>query len=130
MAINNADCLVKHTFNKQKLLNMSWYRRLNFLHDLLQSYSNYKLNYSSQLRTRLEEDFKSIWDLERQQKRKLVFYNTITSSFGPEKYIYAHLWYKDLKRIAQFRISFRKYRIETGLLTVFVSIAQQMTGRP
>ena len=88
MAINNADCLVKHTFNKQKLLNMSWYRRLNFLHDLLQSYSNYKLNYSSQLRTRLEEDFKSIWDLERQQKRKLVFYNTITSSFGPEKYIY------------------------------------------
>ena len=114
MATNNADCLVKHAFNEQKSLNMSWYRRLNSLQDLLQSHSNFKLNYPSQLRTRLMEDFKCIWDRERQQNRKLVFYNSIKSSFEPEKYIDAHLGYKDLKRIAQFRMSSHKYRIETG----------------
>ena len=54
---------------------------------LLQSHSNYKLNYPSQLRTRLMEDFKCIWDRERQQNRKLVFYNSIKSSFEPKKYI-------------------------------------------
>ena len=84
------------------------------------------------------EDFKSIWDRERQQNRKLVFYNSIKSSFEHEKYIDAHLGYKDLKRIAQFRMSSHKYRIEKGgmalnmgtFLTEYVSIAQQMIGRP
>ena len=43
------------------------------------------------------EDFKSIWDRKRLQNCKLVLYNSIKSSFEPEKYIDAHLGYKDLR---------------------------------
>ena len=82
------DCLVKYAFNEQKSLNMSWYRRINSLP-------------------------KPTKISERQANRKLVFYNSFKSSFGSEKYLDAQLGYKDLKRTVQFRMSSRKYNIET-----------------
>ena len=110
------DCLVKYAFNEQKSLNMSWYRRINplKLKVLLQTHSNIRLNYPSQLRSRLMGDFERTWDSERQANHKLVVYNSFKSSFGSEKYLYAQLGYKHLKRTAQFRKSSHKYNIETG----------------
>ena len=107
-------CLVKHAFNEQKRLNMNWYKRMNSLDDLLQSQSNFRLNFPSQLRSRLGENFKKIWNIERLGNRKLKFYNSLKSSFEAEKYIDSNLNYKELKRLSQFRMSAHKYNIETG----------------
>ena len=114
MSTNNEDCLVKHAYNEQKNLNMTWYKRITLLKDSLQSHSNTMLNYPSQLRARLMGDFEDSWQSERQLNRKLGFYNSIKTTFKPEKYIDANLAYKDLKRTAQFRTSSHKYSIETG----------------
>ena len=51
MSSNNDNCLVKHAFNEQRSLNMSWYSRINSLQNLLQSHSNQRLNFPSQLRS-------------------------------------------------------------------------------
>ena len=60
------------------------------------------------------DDFKQIWENERQDNRKLVFYNSIKTTFEPEKYIDGQLKHKELKRTAQLRMSSHKYNIETG----------------
>ena len=82
MSENNCDTLVRHAFNEQKSLNMNWFRRINALSDILQSHSNYRLNYPSQLRSRLRTDFEEIWNQERQQMSKLKFYNMIKLGFA------------------------------------------------
>ena len=114
MSSNNDNCLVKHAFNEQRSLNMSWYSRINSLQNLLQSHSNQRLNFPSQLRSRLREDFKQTWNEERMQNRKLAFYNSAKLTFEPERYIDSNIGYKDLKRLSQFRMSSHKYNIETG----------------
>ena len=114
MATNNDDCLVKHAFKEQKNLNMSWYRRLSQLKDILQSHSETRLNYPSQYRARLMGDFEETWQREKLCNRKLGFYNSIKSTFEAEKYIDANLSHKNMKRIAQLRTSSHKYSIETG----------------
>ena len=114
MSSNNDNCLVKHAFNEQRSLNMSWYSRINSLQNLLQSHSNQRLNFPSQLRSRLREDFKQTWNEERMQNRKLAFYNSAKLIFEPERYIDSNIGYKDLKRLSQFRMSSHKYNIETG----------------
>ena len=114
MSTNQSNSIVKCAFNEQKALNMTWYRRINSLQEILQSHSTFRLNYPSQLRARLMEDFKQSWDSERHCNRKLAFYNSIKTSFGPEKYIDVQLKHKELKRTAQFRMSSHKYNIETG----------------
>ena len=93
---------------------MSWYSRINSLQNLLQSHSNQRLNFPSQLRSRLREDFKQTWNEERMQNRKLAFYNSAKLTFEPERYIDSNIGYKDLKRLSQFRMSSHKYNIETG----------------
>ena len=97
---NATSCLVKHASNEQKRLNMNWYKRMNFLNDLLQSQSNVRLNFPSQLRSRLGENFKTIWNKERLENRKLKFYISLKSSFEAEKYIDSNLNYKELKRLS------------------------------
>ena len=114
MSTNNDDCLVKHAFNEQKTLNMNWYRRINSLQDLMQSHSTFRLNFPSQLRSRLMADFEHIWNSERLDNRKLAFYNSVKPTFEAEKYIDANIGYQEMKRVSQFRMSSHKYNIETG----------------
>ena len=114
MSENNCDTLVRHAFNEQKSLNMNWFRRINALSDILQSHSNYRLNYPSQLRSRLRTDFEEIWNQERQQNRKLKFYNMIKLGFAKEMFVDINLSHKELKRLSQLRMSSHKYNIETG----------------
>ena len=45
--IDDIDCSTKYAFNEQKSLNMSWYRRISSMKDLLQSHSNFRLNFLS-----------------------------------------------------------------------------------
>ena len=84
-ADNEINCLVKSAFNEQRLLNMNWFKRINALDTKLQSQSEHRLQYPSQLRSKLGEVFKDIWRKERLQNRKLTFYNSIKQSFESEK---------------------------------------------
>ena len=79
---------------------------------LLQSHSKFRLDFPSQLRSRLMGDFEQIWDSDRQTNRLLGFYNLVKPLFGSEKYIDVHLGYIDLKIIAQFRMSSHKYIVQ------------------
>ena len=51
---------------------------------------------------------------ERQLNRKLIFYNIIKETFGPEIHLSLDLGYWESKHIAQLRTSSYSYNIETG----------------
>ena len=114
MSLNNSDTLVKHAFNEQKSLNMSWFRMINTLSDLLQSRPENRFNYPSQFRSSLRGEFETIWNQERQANQKFKFYNSFKCTFECESYIDIDLSYNELKRLSQFRMSSHKYNIETG----------------
>ena len=58
--------------------------------------------------------FEDTWNIERKSNKKLQFYNSVKTSFETETYLGIHMGNKELKRLAQFRTSTHKYRIETG----------------
>ena len=58
--------------------------------------------------------FREIWENERKGNRKLIFYNSVKEGFVCEQYLNIGLSFPEQKRLAQFRMSSHKYRIETG----------------
>ena len=114
MDANNCNNLVTYAFREQKALNLTWYSRLSEFLRVLQSHSATVLNYPSKIRTQFKKMFDDIWNTDRSTNKKLQFYNSIKSSFEAEEYISIHMDREDQKRLAQFRMSSHKYRIETG----------------
>jgi exonuclease III len=114
--MDRAGCtsLARQAFIEQRTLNLPWYKGIEDLRQSLQSVSSRRLTYPNQFKTALRSTFINCWNDERQNNRKLSFYNTIKSEFTAEAYLNLQLSGEEVKRLAQFRMSAHKFNIETG----------------
>ena len=67
-----------------------------------------------EIRNAMKDLFVNQWNREKQENKKLGFYNSIKADFGCENYLSADLSHQQLKRLTQFRTSSHQYKIETG----------------
>ena len=114
MDADNSQALVRHALREQEELGLDWIKNLKSLKAGLEQHYQRSYTYPSQIRSGLKTWFEETWNSERQQNRKLCFYNQIKESFGTELYLTLNLGYWESKRIAQFRTSSHRYNIETG----------------
>ncbi|KAL5272263.1 hypothetical protein ACHWQZ_G000471 [Mnemiopsis leidyi] len=116
----NYASLVRHAYVEQKDSDLTWFSRLNSIRDFAakQSPQGTKLadRYCSPqaIRERCRVLFTTHWDLERVTNKKLGFYNSIKTYFGPEAYLSTDISQQHLKRLTEFRMSSHRYNIETG----------------
>ena len=89
-------------------------KTLQALRESLSGKTKFEELYPSQIRKELETDFKTVWNVERQQNKKLAFYNDIKDEWKEEKYLKENMSSDALRRLVQFRMSGHKYAIETG----------------
>ena len=82
MDISGEDTLARHAFAEQKALGMSWYSTLQALRESLSGKTKFEELYPSQIRKELETYFKTVWNVERQQNKKLAFYNGIKDEWA------------------------------------------------
>ena len=109
-----SDSLVRHAYSEQRQLQLTWYKKLTELQRTIQERENYRVHYPNQMRNSLKKTFREIWETERKLNRKLDFYNSVKDTFQCEPYLNIGLSFQDQKRLAQFRTSSHKYKVETG----------------
>ena len=114
--MDRAGCtsLARQAYVEQRTLNLPWYKGIEDLRQSLQSGQSRRLTYPNQFKTALRSSFTNCWNEERQNNRKLSFYNTIKNEFTAETYLNLQLSGEEVKRLAQFRMSAHKFNIETG----------------
>ena len=112
---DDSSALVRHAFAEQRLLNLTWFSSLrNFQSDLRSESGLVELS-PKQSKQSARSVFQSCWDRERQQNRKLSFYNSIKDEFEIENYLQnSTLKHRQIKCIAQIRTSSHRLNIETG----------------
>ena len=106
--------LVRHAFVEQRKLNLDWF---SVMTSTLSSLDENKLEHqffnAKLCQTRAKDKFISTWDSERQQNKKLRFYNEIKDTFESEPYL-ALTSKEGSTCVAKVRMSAHKLKIETG----------------
>jgi hypothetical protein len=111
----NSSCLVRHAFNEQAKLNLSWYENIQKLQAFITDRCTGAISATSTtIKLECQSLFRQFWDDERRTNRKLVFYNRVKLSFGIEPYLQTQFAHKKSKRLAQFRTSTHRFKCETG----------------
>ena len=112
--VEDSPTLVRHAFADQKTMKLSWYSNLTMAQSRTETLTGKEVANPPATRTALRSLFVTQWDQERNQNRKLGFYNTIKTSFTCENYLSANLSHRQSKRLAQIRTSAHRFNIETG----------------
>ncbi len=116
MDADEADTLVRHAFAEQRTLQLTWYKNLEVIHSaLIVPSDETPLKVApATIKDAMKARFIEEWSLNRQENKKLGFYNLIKESFSCETYLSINLSHKQSKRIAQLRTSAHRFNIETG----------------
>ena len=115
--------LAKDAFEDQKLLQLEWIAVIENV--LLKFQDSVDMScvaetiqskiLSKKIRNELETNFEVIWNHDRNNTTKLMFYNKIKSKYGEEDYLkLTQKAYHQARSIARMRMSAHTLHIETG----------------
>jgi hypothetical protein len=109
----NSSSLVQHAYTEQKRLNLTWSKRLDSVRSSLSEEIGNGLMSPREIRNAIKDLFVSQWNRERQENKKLGFYNSIKAELGCENYLSADLFHQQVKRVTEFRTSSHQYKIKS-----------------
>jgi hypothetical protein len=112
--VEDSQTLVRHAFADQKTMKLSWYSNLTKAQSKTETLTGKQAANPLATRLAMRSLLLTQWDHERNQNRKLGFYNTIKTSLMCESYLSANLSHRQSKRVAQIRTSAHRFNIETG----------------
>ena len=94
LSVDSSESLVRHAFEEQKILNLTWFKRLQAAKDIIvqrKGTSKEQALNPKQIRTELREYFVEQWNNERSRNGKMGFYNSVKTEFGQENYLHLDL---------------------------------------
>ena len=119
-SLNTAEdnSLVRHAFAEQKCGKLSWYTNMTKLLNVAGSSNGTNQPRPSDIETKLEVYFNSLWREDRTQSSKLNFYNKVKDSANIKYELFLDLPdYKERKCLMQLRSSSHRLNWETGRYT-------------
>ena len=117
MSHTNIDCLARHAFDEQKILNLPWFDSMSTLLNLHQlqvgANSNMPIQESTAIKEALLNKFKSTWKHAVADSSKLEFYAQVKGNVALESYL--DIKNREVRRsVAQLRSSSHRLNIETA----------------
>ena len=107
--------LIRHAYDEQEKLNLTWFSNLKYIEEASEKVSlREPSGKSGRIRHDLKLQFIDVWNQSRKSNRKLGFYNSVKDHFGVETYLGMQIGSWDSKRLSQLRMSAHPFNIETG----------------